>query len=111
MREFHLPLKGGGRRVSAGWGSRGDIGLGCGPQARCVRVFSASFDRGAGPPPAMLRAPTSPFQGEVTRRNHYVGLMRTDLFDFDLPPERIALRPASPRDSARMLVVRPGETF
>jgi len=32
--------------------------------------------------------------------------MRTDLFDFDLPAERIALRPASPRDSARMLVVR-----
>jgi len=32
--------------------------------------------------------------------------MRTDLFDFDLPPESIALRPASPRDSARMLVVR-----
>ncbi|WP_439574984.1 tRNA preQ1(34) S-adenosylmethionine ribosyltransferase-isomerase QueA [Phreatobacter sp.] len=35
--------------------------------------------------------------------------MRVDLFDFDLPPERIALRPASPRDAARMLVVRPGE--
>jgi S-adenosylmethionine:tRNA ribosyltransferase-isomerase len=34
--------------------------------------------------------------------------MRTDLFDFDLPPESIALRPASPRDSARMLVV-PGD--
>ncbi|MET0249428.1 MAG: tRNA preQ1(34) S-adenosylmethionine ribosyltransferase-isomerase QueA [Sphingobium sp.] len=34
--------------------------------------------------------------------------MRVDLFDFDLPPERIALRPASPRDSARMLLV-PGE--
>jgi len=33
--------------------------------------------------------------------------MRVDLFDFDLPAERIALRPASPRDSARMLVVRP----
>ena len=33
--------------------------------------------------------------------------MRTDLFDFDLPSERIALRPASPRDSARMLVVQP----
>lgn len=31
--------------------------------------------------------------------------MRVDLFDFDLPPERIALRPASPRDSARMLLV------
>jgi S-adenosylmethionine:tRNA ribosyltransferase-isomerase len=32
--------------------------------------------------------------------------VRTDLFDFDLPKERIALRPASPRDSARLLVVR-----
>jgi S-adenosylmethionine:tRNA ribosyltransferase-isomerase len=31
--------------------------------------------------------------------------MRTDLFDFDLPAASIALRPASPRDSARMLVV------
>lgn len=31
--------------------------------------------------------------------------MRVDLFDFDLPPENIALRPASPRDSARMLRV------
>ena len=35
--------------------------------------------------------------------------MRVELFDFDLPEERIALRPASPRDAARMLVVRPGE--
>ena len=34
--------------------------------------------------------------------------MKTDLFDFDLPPERIALRPISPRDAARLLVVRPG---
>ena len=33
--------------------------------------------------------------------------MRTDLFDFELPTERIALRPASPRDSARMLEVQP----
>jgi S-adenosylmethionine:tRNA ribosyltransferase-isomerase len=31
--------------------------------------------------------------------------MRTDLFDFELPPERIALRPVHPRDSARLLVV------
>ena len=31
--------------------------------------------------------------------------MRVDLFDFDLPQERIALAPAHPRDSARMLVV------
>ena len=30
--------------------------------------------------------------------------MRVDLFDFDLPPENIALRPASPRDSARLLL-------
>jgi len=34
--------------------------------------------------------------------------MRTDLFDFELPADRIALRPAHPRDSARLLVVRPG---
>lgn len=34
--------------------------------------------------------------------------MRTDLFDFNLPPESIALRPAHPRDSARMLVVQDG---
>jgi S-adenosylmethionine:tRNA ribosyltransferase-isomerase len=29
-------------------------------------------------------------------------------FDFHLPEERIALRPASPRDSARLLLVEPG---
>jgi S-adenosylmethionine:tRNA ribosyltransferase-isomerase len=34
-------------------------------------------------------------------------LMRTDEFDFELPPERIALRPVVPRDAARLLVVRP----
>ncbi|KQN39692.1 S-adenosylmethionine:tRNA ribosyltransferase-isomerase [Sphingomonas sp. Leaf407] len=31
--------------------------------------------------------------------------MNVDLFDFELPAERIALRPAAPRDSARMLVL------
>ncbi len=31
--------------------------------------------------------------------------MRVDLFDFALPPERIALRPAVPRDAARLLYV------
>lgn len=35
--------------------------------------------------------------------------MRTDLFDYELPDDRIALRPAVPRDGARLLVVRPGE--
>jgi S-adenosylmethionine:tRNA ribosyltransferase-isomerase len=34
--------------------------------------------------------------------------MRTDEFDFELPAERIALRPVSPRDAARLLVVAPG---
>ncbi len=32
--------------------------------------------------------------------------MRTDLFDFELAADRIALRPANPRESARMLVVQ-----
>jgi S-adenosylmethionine:tRNA ribosyltransferase-isomerase len=36
--------------------------------------------------------------------------MRTLAFDFALPPDRIALRPARPRDAARLLVVRPGGT-
>jgi S-adenosylmethionine:tRNA ribosyltransferase-isomerase len=35
--------------------------------------------------------------------------MRVDLFDFDLPAELIALRPAKPRDSARLLLVERGE--
>lgn len=36
--------------------------------------------------------------------------MRVDQFDFDLPDENIALRPVSPRDQARLLVVRPDGT-
>ena len=36
--------------------------------------------------------------------------MRVDLFDFDLPPDLIAQRPVSPRDSARLLdVTAPGD--
>ncbi len=35
--------------------------------------------------------------------------MRTDLFDFELPEERIALHPVSPRDAARLLVVPAGD--
>jgi S-adenosylmethionine:tRNA ribosyltransferase-isomerase len=34
--------------------------------------------------------------------------MRTDLFDFELPEDRIALHPIAPRDAARLLVVGPG---
>ena len=33
--------------------------------------------------------------------------MRVDEFDFELPAERIALRPAAPRESAQLLVVQP----
>ena len=36
-----------------------------------------------------------------------LSLMRTDLFDFDLPDESIALTPASSREAARLLVVSP----
>jgi S-adenosylmethionine:tRNA ribosyltransferase-isomerase len=37
--------------------------------------------------------------------------MRVDLFDFELPTERIALRPVHPRDGARLLVVPPSGAF
>lgn len=37
--------------------------------------------------------------------------MRTELFDFDLPADRVALRPAEPRDSARLLVVQADGTL
>jgi S-adenosylmethionine:tRNA ribosyltransferase-isomerase len=37
--------------------------------------------------------------------------MRVDLFDFDLPEDLIALRPARPRDSARLLHMRANGVF
>jgi len=37
--------------------------------------------------------------------------VKVDAFDFELPQDRIALRPASPRDAARMLVVRADAPF
>jgi S-adenosylmethionine:tRNA ribosyltransferase-isomerase len=47
-----------------------------------------------------LRSPQKPFPRPRTDP------LRVDLFDFDLPPERIALRPVSPRDSARLLLAQ-----
>ena len=35
--------------------------------------------------------------------------MRTSLFDFDLPDDRVALEPVTPRDAARLLVVSPSD--
>jgi S-adenosylmethionine:tRNA ribosyltransferase-isomerase len=35
--------------------------------------------------------------------------MRVDLFDFELPTDRVALRPARPRDSARLMLVENDE--
>ena len=37
--------------------------------------------------------------------------MRVDLFDFELPQDRIALRPAEPRECARLLVVEAATPF
>ncbi len=37
--------------------------------------------------------------------------MRVDIFDFDLPADAIALRPARPRDAAKLLLVDPGKDF
>ena len=37
--------------------------------------------------------------------------MNVDLFDFDLPTDNIALRPAAPRDVARMLVLEGDRTL
>ena len=51
------------------------------------------------------RATCEPAQNAAAARRC---AMRVDLFDFDLPPDRIALRPGVPRDSARMLLVEGG---
>ncbi len=37
--------------------------------------------------------------------------MRVDLFDFELPQERIALRPVEPKDSAKLLLAAPPAAF
>jgi len=57
----------------------------------------------------MARAARHARAGAPPQNKTLPSRMRTDLFDFTLPEDRIALRPASPRDAARLLVVRPGE--
>jgi S-adenosylmethionine:tRNA ribosyltransferase-isomerase len=50
----------------------------------------------------MLTESTNPETPRVSSAQH---ALRTDELDFDLPSDRIATRPAEPRDSARMLVM------
>jgi len=52
--------------------------------------------------------PRSAPKGRGGRGAFALRSMRVDLFDYDLPPELIALEPARPRDAARLLVVGPG---
>ena len=52
-----------------------------------------------------LRAKDIKCLASVGQRLLYAFVMDVGLFDFELPEGRIALRPACPRDSARMLVV------
>ncbi len=66
--------------------------------------------------PAQAELDEAPFQHRTLSLGPFVKLrvsgkgdshsMRVDLFDFTLPPENIALRPARPKDSARLLGVR-----
>jgi len=69
-----------------------------------VQILFSSMEAEPSEPSAEAR-----YAAERDGREATAGPMRVDLFDFDLPPERIALRPASPRDSARLLVVAAGE--
>src|SRR5450755_3105529 len=115
-----------GRRADpCGLGPAGDLAdAGDGGDASCLQTRQqgrAISDRTAaardglvqrsepGPWPDLAARSSAP-----DRQTQFRGLetctkapMRTDLFDFELPAESIALRPVSPRDSARMLVVVP----
>src|SRR5258706_28946 len=69
-----------------------------------IGLSMASWRRPAARTAPAPAAPAKSPNPSLTRKN-----MCTSLFDFDLPTDRMALRPASPRDAARMLVVRPGD--
>jgi hypothetical protein len=70
------------------------------PRRRSPRSTSATRCR--------TRSARSANQLVARARRANATFMRVDLFDFELPPERIALRPARPRDAARLLLV-PGD--
>ncbi len=74
-----------------------------------VRLFHYRRTRrtvDAGTSAGMMIAPSPPPLTSATAPP----TMNVDLFDFDLPTDRIALRPASPRDAARLLVLKDGDT-
>jgi len=66
-----------------------------------------------GLPPPTIRCPSALCPAKDTSYSsiptHEPSPLHTSLFDFTLPERLIALHPVSPRDSARLLVVRPGE--
>src|SRR5262245_2338378 len=79
-------------------------------QASCARFWRPPkigiFDASRRTPPCQLGGRDRVRQAEA-RCMAYSVAMRSELFDFELPPERIALEPVSPRDRARLLIVRP----
>src|SRR3546814_20142644 len=86
------------------------------PPANPSRIVRASVGADNVPPmtAAELKAALPPVPARPTPLPGIPAVMppqspalRVDLFDFELPPERIALRPARPRDPWRMLVVEP----
>ena len=94
------PLRAGhGRVADHGAGAdRADAGVSLRPRRQLERDLAGAADH------HRARHPGAGLLAELTGQS-----VRVDLFDFDLPEERIALRPARPRDAARLLVVKPGE--